>query len=267
MEAMRKAARRIVGCDSGIYRTGAAFLDLISTVSKDGINTWRTLRKLENGIQGSPSSVTLQNLKYPILVRPGTADAETVTNNVIREEYGQFSVKREPEWMIDAGAYIGDTTAYFLSRFPGLKVVALEPNPESHDMARQNLAPYGERAILLQKGLSSSERIQCFSGGGTGGSIAATGYEIDCTTIPHLLGHYSIPRVDILKMDIEGGEESIFLSNPGIWLDRTEMLIIEIHGPRIESLVSRVLKKYGFSMKQYRSIWYCRRGTGVAGHR
>ncbi|MGA2733311.1 MAG: FkbM family methyltransferase [Syntrophobacteraceae bacterium] len=259
METIRKAARSVLGWDSGLYRAGATSLDFLSTVWKDGIKSWRTLQQLKQGRQNDVSPIALQNLRYPILIRPGAADAVTIINNVIREEYGHFALRKEPEWMIDAGAYIGDTTAYFLSRFPKLKVIALEPNPESYKMAKQNLAPYGDHAILLQKGLFSNEQTQCFSGAGVGASIATNGFEIDCTTISSLLEHYSIPRVDILKMDIEGAEEAIFLSNPEVWLSRTELLIIEIHSRQIQSLVSRVLNEHGFSMKQYRSIWYCQR--------
>jgi hypothetical protein len=69
---------------------------------------------------------------------------------------------------------------------------------------------------------------------------------------------YSIAKVEILKMDIEGAEESIFASNPEIWLARTGLLMIEVHGPNIEELVARVLEKNRFSMTRYRSIWYCK---------
>lgn len=260
MDIIRRAVRSLLGTDSRFYKAGATFLDFLSTTRKDGIRTWRTLKELTDGNQnnGSPRSVTLQSLRYPILIRPGTQDAETVIDNVIREEYGQFTPAKAPEWMIDAGAYIGDTTAYFLSRFPELKVVALEPNPPSYEMARQNLKLYGDRAILLRKGLFSTEQILCFAGGGTGASIANSGFEIDCTTVLSLLERYSIPHVDILKMDIEGAEEAVFLSQPEAWLSRIDLLILEIHGPHIKSLVSRVLRENGFSMKQYRSIWYCR---------
>lgn len=241
----------------------ATVLNFLSTIVKDGIKTWRLLRELEKkrgGFNdGLPRSIALRNLRYPILIRPGTQDSAHIINNVIREEYGHFVIANEPEYIIDAGAYIGDTTTYFLSRFPQVKVIALEPNPESYDMAKRNLEPYGKRAILLQKGLFSNEQVQFFSGSGTGASIASSGFEIECTTIPSLMVRYSIPRIDILKMDIEGAEEAIFLSKPENWLSRIELLIIEIHGPHIESLISRVLNENGFSMKQYRSVWYCRR--------
>lgn len=263
MEIIRRTVRSLLHSDTELYKAGATLLDFLSTTSKEGIKCWRTLRALGEGKRkdGSPRSITLRKLKYPILIRPGTQDVGTIINNVIREEYGHFAPPRDPVWMIDAGAYIGDTSAYFLSRFPSLKVIALEPNPPTYEMAKQNLKPYGERVTLLQKGLYSNEQVLCFSGEQTGASITKSGFKIDCTTILSLLGQYSIPRVDVLKMDVEGAEEAIFLANPESWLGRIDLLILEIHAPHIKSLVSHVLNKNGFSMKQYRSIWYCRSVT------
>lgn len=262
MELIRRAVRRILKPDSRLFRGGANVLDFLSTMRTDGYGTWCILKDLREGSQGDPlpRSVTLQSLTYPVLIRPGTQDADTIINNVIREEYGQVTPPSPPKWMIDAGAYIGDTSAYFLSKFPDLKVIALEPNPPSYEMAKRNLRPYGERVILLQSGLSSTDGVARFSGDGTGAWIAGAGFEIECTTVLSLLERYQIPRVDILKMDIEGAEEAVFSSQPQAWLSRIDMLIIEIHGPHIRSLISRVLSDSGFSIKKYRSIWYCRSG-------
>ena len=75
-----------------------------------------------------PMQIKFTNLDHPITVRPGTDDATTVISTVVREEYGQLQLTGDPLVMIDAGAYIGDTSAYFLSRFKGLRIFALEPS-------------------------------------------------------------------------------------------------------------------------------------------
>lgn len=261
MEILRRAVRGVLGYSSGLYRSAATFISFASTVSTDGISKWRMLKEIQEGKRGNNAArpITLKNLKHPILLRPGTSDVVTIINNVIREEYGQLRLDNEPRWMIDAGAYIGDTASYFLSKFQELNVIALEPNPESHEMAKLNLKPYGERVFLLKKGLHSSEEVQRFSGSQTGASIAASGIEIECTTVPFLLKQFSISHLDILKMDIEGAEEAVFSSSPEAWLGRIGLLMIEFHGHRAESAISRILKENNFLMKKYRSIWYCRR--------
>ena len=258
MELLRRAIRGILKPDSGLYKMGADLSDFLSTIRTDGYKTWAALKELEKGNQGdSPRAVSLRDLTHPILIRPGTQDSHTIINNVVRKEYDQMKLSTPPKWMIDAGAYIGDTSAYFLSRFPELCIVALEPNPSAYQMAKLNLEPYGSRAILLQKGLYTSDGIAFFSGDNTGASIGKTGFEIDCTTVLTLLERFSIPRIDILKMDIEGAEEAIFNAEPERWLSRVNMLIIEIHGSDIKPMITRVLTENGFSMRQYRSIWYC----------
>lgn len=259
LEKMRRVIRRILGSDSELYRFGASLLDFIYIVKTDGFVTWRKIEKLKRKKRKGmlTQEINLKNLNYPILVRPGTKDLSTIVNNVVREEYGHFTPVQDPQWMIDAGAYIGDTSAYFLSKYPNLRVIAIEPNPKSFKMARDNLRPYGKRVTLMKKGLFSNEKNQYFSGDNTGASISTSGIEIECTTIPFLLRHYDIARLDILKIDIEGAEESIFSAKPESWLNLVGLMIIEIHGSKIESLISSVLKRNGFMMKRYRSVWYC----------
>jgi FkbM family methyltransferase len=38
-----------------------------------------------------------------------------------------------------------------------------------------------------------------------------------------------IEYIDLLKMDIEGGEKDVFKTNYESWLSRTRVIIIEIH--------------------------------------
>jgi FkbM family methyltransferase len=259
MDSFRRIARTIFRPNSPFYKKVAGLQDFISTLKTDGYPAWRRLNGLHHGNSTNPPlSLKLRNIQHPIWMRPGTADAHTVINNIIRREYDQATFETPPVWMIDAGAYIGDTSAFFLSKYPELKIIALEPGPPSYEMAKRNLEPYGERVILLKKGLYVTDGIALFSGDNTGAAIGTSGFEIDCTTIPTLLEQYSIPRINILKMDIEGAEEALFLSNPEVWLKRVDLLIIEIHGEKLLKLISGILAKNGFTMEQYRSVWYCK---------
>jgi len=259
MESIRRTIRDLIGAKSLLYQSGANVLDFFSIVFKEGLGTWINLMQLKNyhTISQSLVPVSLHNIKYPIFIRPGSIDVKTIIDTVIREEYGQFQPASEPKIMIDAGAYIGDTSAYFLSRFPYLKVFALEPHTNNYEIARKNLSPYCERVVLLNKGLWVKDQKLYFGGDFSKASIRDTGYEIDCISLPTILEQFSIPRKNILKMDIEGAEEAIFSTNPEKWLDRIDLLIIEIHGKRINEVVTNALKNNHFSMKNFRSIYYC----------
>lgn len=265
IDLLRRNIRGFLGYDTALYRFCARSLDFLSTVQREGLATYTALSRARNATdRRAPFPMSFKNLKYPILMRPGTQDADTLINNVVREEYGKFSAPRYPLWMIDAGAYIGDTTAYFLSRFPQVRVLALEPNPDSFPLAAANLECYGDRAILLPKGLwprdgwlSLVEGV----GGGTEASLIAEHGDIECVSIPTLLEEYAIPRLDILKMDIEGAEEQIFAAEPEAWLPRVELILVEIHNKPAYRLIEAVLHRNGFTMQEFRSIWYCRKGV------
>ena len=186
----------------------------------------------------------------------GTKDVETIVNNVIREEYGQLTLK-SPNWMIDAGAYIGDTSVYFLSKYPGLKVLALEPNPDSIPCAKENLLPYGERAQLLEKGLYGEECLLHLSGLETGATISSSGTPMECTTVDVVMKQYGIEEIDILKMDIEGAEVSVFESDTSGWLCKVKLILIETHGPRAHEIATKYLPENNFRVKLFRNLWYC----------
>src|SRR6266566_2247026 len=68
---------------------------------------------------------SLPMLKHPVWLRPGTPDFHEVLHTVIRANYGRWLPPEPVRLIIDAGAYIGETTVWYLSRFPGATVIAL----------------------------------------------------------------------------------------------------------------------------------------------
>jgi FkbM family methyltransferase len=165
--------------------------------------------------------VKFRRLLHPIELRPGTTDVTTLVNNAVRLEYGQFKVDKEREYVIvDAGAYIGDTSAFFLTSFPRAKVIALEPNPESFAIAKRNLAPYGARARLLNVGLLDRNEQLYLSGSTTGAHLSQSGdARVSCITVSDILQKWcESKRIDILKLDIEGAETVVLGPSSDEWL-------------------------------------------------
>jgi hypothetical protein len=48
-------------------------------------------------------------------------------------------------------------------------------------------------------------------------------------TISQLIEEFALDRIDVLEMDIEGGEKEVFSSSDLSWLDKAGMLAIELH--------------------------------------
>jgi FkbM family methyltransferase len=168
----------------------------------------------------------------------------------------------EPKWMIDAGAYIGDTSVYFLNRFRDLRVIAIEANPQNYKIARQNLAPYASRCTLLQKGVwksNSKLRLKNDLNFTYVEEVPREQAEFDLEgiQIDTIMSEHQIPRISILKMDIEGAEAHVFSSPDQNWLSKTDLLIIEIHNAEAFSAVEKALSKLQFRMIKWRSVFYC----------
>lgn len=254
IEALRQVVRSHL--PRTMYGALASLVNAVIVCTLEGPRTWWLLRQCQLGALDRPLSLRLKYLQFPISLRSGSSDASTVIDTVIRQEYGQVQPLSEPLWMIDAGAYIGDTSAYFLSRFPRLRVVALEPQPDNFAQASVNLAPYGRRALALQKGLWCTDAVMPFGGESTGASLSQDGVLIDCTSIQSLIRDFGIPHIDILKMDIEGAEEAIFSMMVGDWLQAVTLIIIEIHTIAAQQMIGKVLDGAGFSGMHHRSVWY-----------
>src|SRR5687768_11020068 len=83
-------------------------------------------------------------------IRPGTTDPLVYYDVLVNDLYGRYLPAGAISRVLDLGANIGLASAFFLSRFPGCRVVAVEPDPQNAAVCRRNLEPFGERAVLIQ---------------------------------------------------------------------------------------------------------------------
>ncbi len=258
IELIRKRLRAILGYRSPVYRITAHVVFQLQILRREG---WEVMKQLQKTKEANQAQMTLslRSLLWPIAIRPGTDDVPSVVNNVIREEYGQFSNNFKPKVIVDAGAYIGDTAAYFLTRFPKSHVIALEPNEDSFPLAQRNLMPYGERVTLLKTALWFELTTVHFGGIQTGAAIGTSGAEVPTSTITQLMTQFNLDFIDLLKLDIEGAEAQVVPSGVGDWLDKVGTILLETHGSEVEKSLIALLTKANFACEQFRNVWYCTR--------
>ena len=70
-------------------------------------------------------------------------------------------------------------------------------------------------------------------------------------TIEALMKEFQLSRIDLLKMDIEGAEYSVFKHNPGTWLPAVKVLVTELHEfihPGVSELVFSLLRDSGLKV-------------------
>jgi hypothetical protein len=89
------------------------------------------------------------NLLHPVELRLDSTDAEVYGQVITAEEYAPV-IDPGARTIVDCGANIGLTSAWFLSRLPEATVIAIEPFAANAEMCRRNLAPYGARARVIE---------------------------------------------------------------------------------------------------------------------
>lgn len=187
-------------------------------------------------------------LSHPVEARIFSTDID-VYGQVLRQvEYEAVAVG-QPRIIVDCGANVGYTSAYFLSRFPEATVIAIEPSPANAELCRRNLAPYGDRARVIEAGVWSSPGRLVIQGDGSnewGIRVHRAGPgeagDVEAIDIPSL----GVPHIDILKIDIEGSEAELFGAAAERWLPKVRSIAIELHGPACERAFHKALEGYAF---------------------
>jgi FkbM family methyltransferase len=165
----------------------------------------------------SLSRMDLREWGYPLTIY---TTAPAVVTQFVEEQYrcvvGETAIEAERgDFVIDAGGCWGDTALYFAHRVGETgQVLSCEFLEDNLTVYRENLRLNPElasRIKIVEKALwsESGDRLT-FSPNGPGTSVAAGAMEASCSiatiTIDDLVTLNTWPRVDFIKMDIEGAE-------------------------------------------------------------
>lgn len=132
--------------------------------------------------------------------------------------------------VIDAGAHVGVFTVKAANIVgPNGVVVAVEPHPANVRMLRLNAAGYrniiiANEALGVKCGYTSLYQHASTLGHSTVRRVGEEHVDVPMTTIDALVARLALPRVDYLKMDVEGAELGVLqgaldtIRSPGIRL-------------------------------------------------
>src|SRR5476651_212342 len=94
--------------------------------------------------------------------------------------------------IVDAGVHLGHSSKEYLDAFPRCRVFGFEPENKNFAAATAMLAPYGSRVTLLKNALSAQD--------------ATNLQQVHTVSLDKFSTDQRLETVDILKMDIQGGE-------------------------------------------------------------
>jgi FkbM family methyltransferase len=259
LDATLKLIRACV--PTAVYNRLAALYNLILGAVKVGLKTYLRMQQLSiESPDHAARCFQLPLLKHPIWLRPGTLDVHEFIHTVVRVNYGRHLPREPVRLIIDAGAYIGDTTVWYLNCFPQATVIALEPNPRSFSMLQRNCSKYGQRAILIQAAVwPCRTRLELNEGSGTTDASVrrASKTATNCCiglTMDDLLSEYSDRTVDIFKCDIEGAEVELFSSPNDKWIRHTRSMYVDVHSEEARRLVAEIATRHNFVMENWREL-------------
>lgn len=199
---------------------------------------------------------------HPVDVRfrPSSNDIYTLDEVFFEQVYRPvLEVRPAPHTMIDLGANIGLSSLYFLRLSPGLRVFAVEPDPHNVELLRQNLGEYNAagRTKVVQAAVWATDGPVRFAppaelGHVNQGSVREGdghgGLEVTGLTPATLIAQSGFDQVDLLKVDVEGGERHLFAGDTD-WLARVNCLAVEFHDDsRVESGFDRIVTAAGFRL-------------------
>ncbi|HYW45041.1 MAG TPA: FkbM family methyltransferase [Bryobacteraceae bacterium] len=111
--------------------------------------------------------------------------------------------------VLDCGADIGTFTRTALQHGAGT-VVSIEPDPEKEPCLRRNFEKEiaAGRVIVVPKGVWNEEgTLKLYGDSVVERRGTSPGVDVPLTTIDKLVADLKLPRVDFIKMDIEGAEK------------------------------------------------------------
>ncbi len=193
---------------------------------------------------------------------------ESVANEifVVREYRAvEEAIKNARQCVLDVGAHRGFFTLYARALNPTVPIVAVEPEPhnihafEQHmrlnNIALVSLVPAavagtsGSRALLVAEDSHNHElaRVSGVAGGST--------MRVAAKSLADIIAEHHIESIDVLKMDIEGGEyEIIDTVDEDVW-SKIRLVVMEYHtisGRKVSEL-ERGLRERGFGVQTFPS--------------
>jgi len=135
---------------------------------------------------------------------------------IFLEKIYDFKSSTDAPFIIDCGSHIGISVLYFKMIYPDSKIRAFEPNPNSFEMLRRNIAANKLKDVaIFNCALTDFEGIRFFyvplrKGSLNGAlnqiSLPSEVIQVKTMKLSHVIRDF---KIDFIKIDVEGEESNI----------------------------------------------------------
>lgn len=190
------------------------------------------------------------NASRVLYLRANGSDAFTFFEVFIRQVYQSCLPLQAGQVVLDLGANIGISTAYFrLEGGRDLRVIAVEPEDDNHTLLLRN-APEPEVTVVRAAVTHEPGPLLLAIGLPTGHSITTANTAgptqlVSGVTLDQLAAAHAVDGIEALKVDIEGAESAVF-TKPWNVLQRTRRIVMEVHAEQEKHPIAAALAAQGF---------------------
>ncbi|MEP6700783.1 MAG: FkbM family methyltransferase [Bacteroidota bacterium] len=161
-------------------------------------------------------------------------------------------IYKDAKTIVDLGANIGLATLYFRQVNEHARIFALEPEPGNFELLTGNLRTdiINQHVIAICAAIDSEDgEASVQLGEMSYNSMISRNSNrkpsVRTISMQTLLEEFSIERIDILKIDIEGSEKRLF-EGETTWLERVNYILIEFHSEVIRDFCADVLQSRNY---------------------
>ena len=156
--------------------------------------------------------------------------------------------------VVDLGANTGMASLFFAA-YHSARVYAVEADQYNMDLLLRNLSgeisagrikPLHAAAFSENTTLYMQMQEKAYN---TTVTSEVTDMPVRALSMDTLCSIFELDKIDLLKIDIEGSEEALFSKNTE-WLQKVNMLVVEIHAERFRRVCEAVLRAKGFDIHQ-----------------
>ncbi|GAB0117018.1 hypothetical protein Acid7E03_10900 [Acidisoma sp. 7E03] len=205
-------------------------------------------------VQVNALTATVPGEAYAVQIRLRTSDVPVFAQVFIEGQYHSPHLPTDAATILDLGSNVGYAAVSFALRYPGARLLAVEPESGNFAALQQNTAALGARVQALRAAVWTRDgSINLHTQDAGGAPLDAWGFQVSdrpaamqtpCFSLQSLCDRLDAETIDILKVDIEGAELEVFAETPAAVLRRARLIIIETHDrfrPGSEAAVRRAL--------------------------
>ena len=210
--------------------------------------------------KGNGTAVLRTHDGLSIAIRQNLWDARIVREMFFDKPYIRRVALRPQPVVVDIGGYIGDFSIYAVRYLGAARVIVYEPTAENFELLKRNVQinGYADRISAVNKAVSGADEVTLNVQLEENDEVHVSAYwyrgaqqrKLPSVTLERLFETHQLDRVDLLKIDCEGGEYDIFPAIPDRLFKRIENIVFEYH--RIEGFETKLDRILG----QLRSAGY-----------